>query len=433
MKSTSIAISLDMRRARQDGTFPLILRLTHKTKTTSIRTGIYLRESDWDQEARVVKKSYSGVTNVTRLNNEIQKKKAEALDNILKLEERSKKTPFTVVEVKGHIAPTLTSQSFYEYADKLIKDLRKAERLGTARSYEGVVNVLKTFNKGKPFTKNKGGDPQGKTRTKDKIEMTPSTHLRFDEINYAFLMRFQTYHLASGNELNGLAVYMRTIRSIYNQAIKSGVADKALYPFDDYKIKTSPTKKRALDSEYITAIVNLSLSQDHPCFEARKYFLASYMMYGMNFADMAFLKKSDVLNNRIYYRRRKTSKLYDIRIIDSLSKTLEYFMARNPSSVYVFPIIKRETSILQARDVQWARKRYNKKLKLLAELCGIEQNLTSYVSRHSFATQAIRQSVPVNAISTMLGHSSLKTTEIYLKSLPSNILDDYNSLIIGEG
>jgi integrase/recombinase XerD len=79
--------------------------------------------------------------------------------------------------------------------------------------------------------------------------------------------------------------------------------------------------------------------------------------------------------------------------------------------------------------VDWARKNYNKGLKKIALLCGIEQNLTSYVSRHSFATQAMLQDVPLQAISAMLGHSKLNTTQIYLKSLPSNILDDYNQLI----
>ena len=97
----------------------------------------------------------------------------------------------------------------------------------------------------------------------------------------------------------------------------------------------------------------------------------------------------------------------------------------------MFPILKRETAALQDKDIKWAWKCYNKKLKKLASICDIDSNLTSYVSRHSFATQAMLSQIPLNAISTMLGHYSLKTTEIfYLKSLPSNILDDYNSAVM---
>lgn len=113
-----------------------------------------------------------------------------------------------------------------------------------------------------------------------------------------------------------------------------------------------------------------------------------------------------------------------------MNNILTHYIQQQLTSKYVFPIIKPETAILQERDIQASRKNFNENLKIIAEMCGIEQNLTSYVSRHSFATQAMLQNVPVNAISAMLGHSGLKTTEIYLKSLPSNILDDYNSRII---
>jgi site-specific recombinase XerD len=114
----------------------------------------------------------------------------------------------------------------------------------------------------------------------------------------------------------------------------------------------------------------------------------------------------------------------------NLEKILSYYIENNRGLGFIFPILKREELGLQDKDIQWARKCYNKRLKDLAKLCKIDANLTSYVSRHSFATQAMLQQVPLNAISSMLGHSSLKTTEIYLKSLPTNILDDYNSMIM---
>jgi integrase/recombinase XerD len=432
MENTSIKVSLDTRRVKADGTYPLILRLTHKSKTTSIKTGIHLKKQDWDENKLEVKKSYKGTTNVSRLNNEIQKKKAEALDGILKLKEKKERTPLNVREVKQQIDPTSNSQSFYDYSEKLITELIKTDRIGTARSFRGVINTLKTFNNGKPFEKNMGGNPQNSNNIKfaQKFKDVKYRDLRFEEINYNFLIALENYHLAAGNELNGLAVYTRTIRSIYNQAIRSGIVDKANYPFSDYKIKTEPTKKRALDNVYLTKIIALDLAQDHACFKARNYFVSSYMMYGMNFADMAFLQKSDISNGRIYYRRKKTSKLYDIKITVGLSGILNHFMEGNPDSKYVFPILKRDTPVFKERDVQLARKHFNKSLKVIAAMCGIEQNLTSYVSRHSFATQAMLLNVPVNAISAMLGHSSLKTTEIYLKSLPSNILDDYNLQIL---
>ncbi len=423
MKSTSITVSLDTRRSKSDGTYPLILRLTHNRKTTSIKTGIHLKKEDWDENNRVVKKSYKGTINVTRLNNEIQKKKAEALDDILKLGEKSK--PASVSDLKRKIDRSSSSHSFYEFGEKLIKELITSERVGTARTYKQVMNFLKTFNKGKPIEKNKGGNPK---TTKFKEEKF--FDLSFEEIDYNFLMKLENYHLSSGNELNGLAFNMRTIRSIYNKAAKADLVDRSQYPFADYKIKTKPTKKRALDKESLSKIIALYLPQEHTCFNARNYFIASYMMYGMSFADMAFLQKTDIIQGRIYYRRKKTSMLYDIKVSDKLESIFSFYAQQNPSSKYVFPILKRKDALGKQKDILSAIQQFNKNLSVIAEMCGIKQRLTSYVSRHSFATNAMMINIPINAISSMLGHKSLKTTEIYLKSLPSNVLDNYNEQIL---
>jgi len=425
MKSTSIKLSLDRRRPKADGSFPIILRLTHNGKSTSIKTGVSVPGIFWDEEASQVKSSYKCIMNVKRLNNELQKKKAEALDKVLKLDENQDGQFTTVGDVSKKLSSNRTSASFYEFAAKLIKELILTERIGTARSYTGVVSVLKTFNKGKPLEKNQGG-----YHLKSKNKNLPHYDLSFAEISYSFLTKLENYHLATGNEVNGLAVYMRTIRSIYNKAIKEGLVEQSLYPFNSYKIRTKPTQKRALEQDHLRQIINLDLTPEDPCFNARNYFVASYLMYGMNFADMAQLRKTDCVDGRVQYRRRKTSKLYDIKITDNLQEILSHYSEQAPESAYVFPIIKRDTAILQARDVQWARKAFNKNLKTIAEKCGIKQKLTSYVSRHSFATHAMLSEVPVTAISTMLGHSSLKTTEIYLKSLPSNVLDDYNARVL---
>jgi len=402
--NTNIVITLDTRREKKNKNYPLIMRLGHNERTTSIPLGIDLLEKDWDSKNKVVKKSYVGVSTVSRLNNLIQKKKTDAMDIIFKLHETKKLNNLPITELRDRIAKKGKTQSFYIYTDTVIENLIKANRIGTARSYRGVISVLKTFHGNKD--------------------------LLFSDVTYSFLNKFETNHKSRDNGINGLAVYLRTIRAIFNKAIKDGMAEKEQYPFVDYKIKTEPTEKRALDWPLIKLIIEAKISNDHVCFHARNYFVASYMMYGMNFTDMAYLLKADIQNGRVLYRRKKTGKLYDIKITEGLQKILSYYQKKFSDSEYVFPILKRDTPLTQSKDIQWARKRYNKRLKDLATLCGIEKNLTSYVSRHSFATQAMLQEVPVKAISTMLGHSSVKTTESYLQSLPSIILDDYNAKIL---
>ncbi len=403
--NATIVVSLDTRRAKLDKTFPLIMRVGFDNRTIPIALGYSFKMEDWDEAARRVKKSFQGSETVSRLNNLIQKKKATALDIVMKLDERGELKSLSIADLKKRIIGQQHSQSFFNHAEELIADLKAAKRFGTATSYRCVLRVLTTF-----------------ARKKD---------LPFNAISYDFLKRFEVFHLAKeGNGLNGLAVYLRTIRAIYNSGIKAGLADPALYPFKSYKIKTVPTQKRALDADLLENIISMKLNPGDILFNARNYFVASYMMYGMNFKDMAFLRKENIIDGRVNYRRNKTAKLYDIKLFPALQEILDYYFKANPGSDFVFPILPSGSLEAQTKSLGWARKRYNTKLKLIASKCDIETNLTSYVSRHSFATQALLNTVPIAAISAMLGHSSVKTTEIYLKGLPSNVLDDYNSQIM---
>lgn len=404
---TSINISLDTRHSKSDGTYPLVLRLGHLQSTTTIPLNIHIHEKDWDKKNRMIRKTYKGTESATRLNNKNHKKKSDAWDIILQFQESGELAYMSLADLRKKIdGDELTAYSFFEFAENEIKDLRKAQRFGTARSYLNVLQVLKTYHE-KPL-------------------------LHFAALTYSYLMKFEIHHLSKGNNRNGLAVYMRTIRALFNKAIKKGVIEKTLYPFSEYKIKTMPTEKRALDVELFSKIIQCHIEQNEPGFHARNYFICSYMMYGMNFMDMAHLKISDIKDGRIQYRRRKTNKLFDIKISPQLKYILNYYIQNNRNSGYVFPILKRMELADQDKDIMWARKRYNKSLKKIAKICGIDTNLTSYDSRHSFATHAMLNDVPIHVISAMFGHSSLKTTEIYLKSLPNNILDSYNERVVGQ-
>lgn len=402
--NTNIVVSLDTRRPKKDGSYPLVLRLGHNERTTSLPLSISLHRNEWDEKSRCVKKNYTGSNSVARINNMIQKQRADALDIILKLNESGQLQSMSVLDVRNRISNQTATSSFFVFSKQIIEDLKASNRIGTAKSYQCALNVFSAYNGNKD--------------------------LQFSQVNYNFLTRFENHHLSKGNGYNSLAVYMRSIRALFNRAVKAGLVERSYYPFNDYTIKTQPTEKRALEWDFLKKIISLDLPRSHPLYDARNYFVGSYMMYGMNFTDMAYLKKDNLINGRIQYRRRKTSKLYDIKITGPLEEMLTYYVGLNDDSVYVFPILKREGVFSNYKEIQWARKRYNKKLKEIAKRCSIDTNLTSYVSRHSFATQAMMQKVPVNAISAMLGHSSLKTTEVYLKSLPSNILDDYNAGII---
>lgn len=409
--STNVVVSLDKRSQKKDGTFPLILRLGHGDRTASIPLGFSIGADEWDENERRIKNSCKRFDSINRVNNLIAKKKVQALDTITRLEDEGTLKNVSVASLKAIIIGKEEQQKkaetakpeFFTFGQSLIADMKIAGQIGNARVYGGVLGALRTYLKNKD--------------------------LSFEEITYPWLKRYETYYFAKGSGVNGLALNMRTVRTIYNKAIKVGIVDRSHYPFYDYKIKNETTEKRAIDKEDLMKVVRFKMEEDHALFHTRNYFLASFFMYGMSFIDMAFLKVSSLQGGRIKYRRRKTKKLYDIKIEARLQSILDYYLIDKGVDEYLFPIVKRSVIADQYRDIDQARKMYNKHLKELGVLCSIAQKLTSYVSRHSFATQAMLSDIPINAISEMLGHSSLSTTQIYLKSLPSSILDDYHSRI----
>ena len=147
-------------------------------------------------------------------------------------------------------------------------------------------------------------------------------------------------------------------------------------------------------------------------------------MNGISFLDMVYLKVGSVIDGRIQYPRQKTARS-DIKVAKRLVSILNYYLEGKSKDNFIFPTIWGAQIKYQFHDVQWERKRYNKRLPEIAILCEIEERLTSYVSRHSMATNLILDEVPINALSKMLGHSKLQTTEIYIKNLPTHIMDEY--------
>ncbi len=401
---TSLVLSLDTRRSKKDGTFPIILRLTHGRKTTSIAMGFSVLKSEWDDRKKRVKRSYKGVTSINRLNTILAKEKIDAMDIINKLQDKKRLHRMGIMQLKDLIATKSHYESFFKFGERVIEEMKEMKRFGNAESYNQILKTVRKFTKG--------------------------TDLTFNEINYEFLVNFEKYHLSKeGNSINGAASYLKGVRAIYNKAVKMGYAEKDGHPFEFYAIRTTPTAKRALDIEHLKKIINLKLKPGHHLFDYRNYFVLSYMLYGISFIDLAYLKMENIIDGRLKFKRKKTGKLYDIKLFPQLEALLAHYTIGKRKSDYIFDIIFRNDPELAYKDAKWERLRYNKGLKELGELCGIETRLTSYVSRHSFATQAMLHKVPVVAISAMLGHSKLSTTQIYLKDLPNNILDEYNKLI----
>lgn len=144
---TYLTLLLDTRRARKDGSFPIIFRLTHLRKTTSISTGYSILEKFWDTKKCNIKKSYTKVESIAKLNTLLLKEEARANDIINQLYDREKLNYLSITQVKNRITRNSTYDSFYKFGESLAEDLKAAHRYGTARNYTGIISILRTFTK----------------------------------------------------------------------------------------------------------------------------------------------------------------------------------------------------------------------------------------------------------------------------------------------
>lgn len=198
-------------------------------------------------------------------------------------------------------------------------------------------------------------------------------------------------------------------------------------PFRRVYTGVDKTVKRALPIRAIKKIKTLDLTMIPRLDYARDMFLLSFYLRGMSFVDMAYLRKNDLRNGYVTYRKRKTGQQLVIKWTKEMQLILDKY-PRNGSG-YLLPIIKNGTTNERC-SYRNASYNINNSLKKIAEMAGVEIPLTLYVARHSWASAAKAKGIPVGVISEGMGHDSEATTRIYLASLDTSVVDRANALIL---
>ena len=155
--------------------------------------------------------------------------------------------------------------------------------------------------------------------------------------------------------------------------------------------------------------------------------MLSFYMRGMSLIDMAYLRKSDLCDGYVVYRRRKTGQ----KLYVAWTQELQYMVDKysDDNSPYLFPIFRRKVSnpYSSYRNVSY---RINYSLRKIAKMINYDSPLTLYCARHSWASIAQAKNIPLSVISAGMGHNSEMTTRIYLASLDNTLIDRANSIIL---
>lgn len=326
-----------------------------------------------------------------------------ATNVITHLEQNKSDYTLSDVEHTLRIETNPSGKVVYSFWEEIIAEQKFAGRTGNARIHSDTLISVKKFAKGK--------------------------ELIFHQITPEFLEKYESWLRSRGGTDGGIGVKMRSIRSVFNSAIKRGRIKEDLYPFKFYKVSKLKGMgiKKALKLEDIQKVAQLDLSEFPTLIDTRNYFIFSFYTRGMNFADMATLKWSDISDDRIYYTRSKTKGNFQIKILPPVQEILNFYKGRRTPTDYVFPILLEQGMTFSHLENRKRKilKRYNKRLKEIAALCGIDKPLSSYVARHSYANSLKQKGISTDIISESMGHQSIAITQAYLKELDNSLIDEY--------
>lgn len=290
--------------------------------------------------------------------------------------------------------------SLFNYMESIIAKLKQNGKVRTSETYKSTLNSFKKFRQ--------------------------DEDIMLDCLTSEIMEEYEAWHHKRGVAPNTISFYTRILRAVYNRAVEDDIIENR-NPFRKVYTGVDKTVKRALPLPVIKKIKALDLSLTPALDFARDMFLMSFYLRGMSFIDMAFLKKSDLKNGYVTYRRRKTGQ----QLIIEWTKEMQMILDKYPEnkSDYLLPII-RNSGLNERCTYRNTGYNINHNLKRIAGMVGVTIPLTLYVARHSWASAAKAKGIPLSVISEGMGHDSESTTQIYLASLDTSVVDKANSLIL---
>jgi site-specific recombinase XerD len=393
-------------KQNKEGLYPIVLRITKDRKIKLITLGMSCQRKDWDDKEACFKKSYTNYIQRNRVLLNIKQKALSIIDGF-----NLNEIDFTLeqfeAKLRGKEQSKITVLEFWE--DK-VKDLNLAGRTGNAIAHKDTKNSFFKFCK--------------------------NQKILFREITVEVLDKYETHLRATGSNDGGIGVRMRELRALFNEAIKRGLVDEKYYPFKTYKVSKLKGRgiKKALTRAEIKMVEDLDITKHPYLLEAKQLFVFSYYTRGMNFYDMMKLRWDNIEKDKVIYTRSKTKGRFIVKILKPVQDILDYHRNLNKSTNYVFPILLKEglTPIQIENRKSKKLKRFNSDLKKIAEIVGIDKPLTSYVARHSFATNLKELGVSTDIISQSMGHHNVSITTAYLKDFDNEIIDDANQRLLLE-
>lgn len=384
--------------ADHEGT--ILYRIIHDRKVRQLPSDYHVFASEWDESRGNVTTIQTSERKTQMLSiRECIRRDVERLNKISrKLDDSG--LPYTADDIIDEFNRYSQEYSLFNYMESIIAKLKRNGKIRTSETYKSALNSFKKFRN--------------------------SEDLMLDSLTSDIMVDYEAWHKSRGIAPNTISFYTRILRATYNRAVEEDVVEDR-NPFKHVYTGVDKTVKRALPLPIIKKLKGLELTFKPALDYARDMFMLSFYMRGMSFIDMCYLKKSDLQNGIVTYRRRKTGQQLTIEWTMEMQMIIDKYP--DNTSDYLFPMITskdaNERSVYRNTGYN-----INRNLKKVAKLMGLNFKLTMYCARHSWASAAKAKGIPLSVISEGMGHDSEATTQIYLASLDTSVVDKANSIII---
>lgn len=379
-----VKLILDTRKVKSSGLFPLKLYISYYSNTLYYNTGTDLTIEQWQPE----------------INKVIMHEDASIINKVLQVKLARVKNLLYKLDLQGELE-TINNEQL-----KLRIKHNTTDFVHNDCDFEQLLYE---------FIKNKA--PKTKSTyiyTLDLCNKYSNNTLRLSHINFKWLKELEDY---MQNKLqlktNTRSIHFRNIRAVYNYAIQTERVTPTKYPFKSFKIRSEKTPKRNMSVEMISKLAN------YPCKKWQEKYIDMFMLMfyfiGINSIDLWNLTHSNVDDERLHYKRSKTKKWYNIKILPEAQSILNKYQGTNK-------LIKICENYANHED-------FRKKINLVIQNIAPEfDKITTYSTRHTWATIAASLDVPKETIAAALGHSQNSVTDIYI-NFDNSKIDKANLLV----
>lgn len=398
---SNIRLTLDTRRAKKDGSYPLVFRITTNGESRDIATGYSSHASDWNTKAQKLRKSHKGYADITSRLNELESKYRVKMVEY----ERRNEGQSSIQELRNFIlSKQVTTTTVYQFWFEEIERLKKINRHGAARVSKCALDVL---------------------------HKVKSLDVAFEKIDYNYLIQVETVLQARSVKANSISVYFRALRAILNRAINLNLSSPVNYPFKAFRIKKEPTLPRVLPLDEIQKYFQLPIEPESRLYESWMIGKLIFLLAGINVSDLLQLTKENLKAGRVIYLRSKTKRMYSVKVLPHTEEIVSYFACKERKTLCGMLTDEQLENKARLPFVIHQRiKILNKHLKKISEEFGFSEVITSYTFRYTVANVCKQLGYNVQLIAELLGHSyGNRVTGIYLEAYDLELIDQMNMRI----